>query len=327
MIPETFQTQPLLSEGQGQPSFDALSRCLLTLPDRPGMQLSVYYAPARHSPAVGTVLLVPGFLQPAYCWRKQILPLTEAGWNVLTWDPSWSLQGSWTESLGCWTAELATVLAASPFPAHLPVVLVGWSLGGVLVGELLRQSPRRPTIAGLVFVGTPLFLERLAEVFTGTGTDAPAPFDLSEPLTAQWLVRFTTGLTMNPPAFGEFERHLGGSCLALTRLLESVDEQRLSLASLLPPLPAVQARESIPWHDFRLPTLIIHGESDRLVPQMLAHQIARQLEDAGATVTLSLYPTGHAPFIEEPERFNRDLTVFLRQHCCHSSSTPIRLPV
>ncbi|GER84475.1 hypothetical protein KTAU_31110 [Thermogemmatispora aurantia] len=199
------------------------------------------------------------------------------------------------------------------------MVLVGWSLGGILVGELLRQSPRRQTIAGLVFVGTPLFLERLAEVFTGTGTDAPAPFDLSEPLT--WLVRFTTGLTMNPPVFGEFERHLGGSCLALTGLLESVDEQRLSLASLLPPLPAVQARESIPWHDFRLPTLIIHGESDRLVPQMLAHQIARQLEDAGATVTLSLYPTGHAAFIEEPKRFNTELVTFLQQRFLSSVLT------
>jgi non-heme chloroperoxidase len=313
MIPETFQTQPLLS-GE-QLSFDEISRIALALPDRPGGQLSVYYAPARHSPAVETVLLVPGFLQPAYCWRKQIGPLTEAGWNVLTWNPSWSLQGwgGWTESLGCWTAGLATVLAASPFSAHLPMVLVGWSLGGVLIGELLRQSPPRPTIAGLVFVGTPLFLEYLTEF---TKTDAPAPFDLSEPLTAQWLVRFTTGLTMHPLAFGEFERHLGGSCLALARLLESVDEQRLSLASLV--RPAVQARASIPWHHFRLPTLIIHGEYDRLVPPMLAHQIARQLEDAGATVTLSLYPTGHAPFIEEPARFHTELVTFLQERCLSS---------
>ncbi len=43
---------------------------------------------ARYSPVVGTALLVPGCLQLADCWRKQIFPLTEAGWNVLTWDPS-----------------------------------------------------------------------------------------------------------------------------------------------------------------------------------------------------------------------------------------------
>ncbi len=321
MIPENFHTQPLLS-GE-QPSFDELARFSLALPDRPAVQLPVYYAPAGHSPALGTVMLVPGFLQPAYCWRKQIGPLTET-WNVLTWDPSWSLQGGWTESLRHWTAELAAVLAASPFSAHLPVVLVGWSLGGMLVQEFLRrEAALRWNVAGLVLVGTSLPPTSSGEPFA----EDHFPLQLSEPLTARWLVQFTTLLSAQPLPPAEFERHLGGSCLALTRLLQSFGEQT-SLGSLLVQLApdSPESEPGLPLH--QLPTLIIHGEQDQLLPPMHAQRLAAWLERLGVPVTLSLYSTsGHAPFLEEPERFNRELTLFLQQHCCPSPrSAPTQLP-
>jgi non-heme chloroperoxidase len=60
----------------------------------------------------------------------------------------------------------------------------------------------------------------------------------------------------------------------------------------------------------RLPVLVSHGEKDRILATPMARYTAATVPGA----RLSLYPeSGHAPFWEEPARFNRELADFVRE--------------
>jgi pimeloyl-ACP methyl ester carboxylesterase len=60
----------------------------------------------------------------------------------------------------------------------------------------------------------------------------------------------------------------------------------------------------------KVPTLVIHGDKDPLVPPGNGRRLARKIPGA----TMYVYPNvGHLPIIEEAERFNRDVLAFLAQ--------------
>jgi pimeloyl-ACP methyl ester carboxylesterase len=60
----------------------------------------------------------------------------------------------------------------------------------------------------------------------------------------------------------------------------------------------------------KVPTLIIHGDKDPLVPIGNGRRLARKIPGA----KMYVYPnTGHLPIIEEARRFNRDVLAFLAQ--------------
>ena len=68
--------------------------------------------------------------------------------------------------------------------------------------------------------------------------------------------------------------------------------------------------------DVTLPTWIAHGDRDQSLRVALAEHHARLIPHA----ELSMYPdVGHAPFFEEPERFNRELFAFAER--CHELAT------
>jgi non-heme chloroperoxidase len=58
------------------------------------------------------------------------------------------------------------------------------------------------------------------------------------------------------------------------------------------------------------PVLMTHGLSDTVILPAMGHQILEQCRAS----TASWYPeTGHAPFLENPLRFNRELAEFARK--------------
>lgn len=57
-----------------------------------------------------------------------------------------------------------------------------------------------------------------------------------------------------------------------------------------------------------VPTLVVHGESDPLVPPQNGQHLAHNIKGA----KLIMYPnTGHIPIIEQAENYNRDVLAFL----------------
>ena len=58
-----------------------------------------------------------------------------------------------------------------------------------------------------------------------------------------------------------------------------------------------------------VPVLVTHGRQDQIVSPSMADHILRVCP----TATASWYDVvGHAPFIEDPERFNRELAELVR---------------
>ncbi len=71
--------------------------------------------------------------------------------------------------------------------------------------------------------------------------------------------------------------------------------------------------------EIRCPTLLVWGEKDMLVPVADADEFERRIPNARKVV---LEDTGHAPMIERPRAFNRELLEFLDEP---SSEAPPRL--
>lgn len=70
-----------------------------------------------------------------------------------------------------------------------------------------------------------------------------------------------------------------------------------------------------PWplvercHEIKQPTLIISGDTDRLVPVAYCQRLAQELPGA----RLEIWPTtGHLPHAEDAQRYNRTVSTFLR---------------
>jgi pimeloyl-ACP methyl ester carboxylesterase len=62
--------------------------------------------------------------------------------------------------------------------------------------------------------------------------------------------------------------------------------------------------------EIQIPTLVVHGESDPLIPVGNGHFLAQHIPHA----RLILYPnTGHIPIIERAEDYNRDVLTFLSE--------------
>lgn len=63
-------------------------------------------------------------------------------------------------------------------------------------------------------------------------------------------------------------------------------------------------------HDLRVPTLVVHGDADPLVPPDNGYHLAEQIPRAKLTVYTD---TGHIPIVERAEDFNRDVLEFINR--------------
>jgi pimeloyl-ACP methyl ester carboxylesterase len=96
--------------------------------------------------------------------------------------------------------------------------------------------------------------------------------------------------------------------------LEEV-EQSLSMLrehSYLKMLEASVAQDrAAPIEQIRVPTLIIAGDEDRVLPSALTREMTRRIP--GAELVM-MEGVGHFPNLEQPERFNEIVLPFLLRH-------------
>ena len=100
--------------------------------------------------------------------------LAEGGWRTHPWDSGWNL-GARADTVEKLRARLDSI------STDRPVLVVGWSLGGVFARELARQHPDR--VRAVVTLGSPFSGDpklnnvwRLYEWVAGHPVDAP-PID------------------------------------------------------------------------------------------------------------------------------------------------------
>lgn len=183
--------------------------------------------------------------------------------------------------------------------AQLPresCILVGWSLGGMLAIQLALQQ--HANVSGLVLVATtPRFCSALDWPY-GCSDDV---FDSFKQGVVQSSIK-ALGSYFSLMFLGDTLTRSEYNHLAR----EVVDRKYLprqeGLEKGLELLAMLDLRKDI--HRLKTPCLVIHGESDRIIPIGAGRFLAEALADA----ELVVFPNcGHAPFLTFPEKF--DLTL------------------
>jgi pimeloyl-[acyl-carrier protein] methyl ester esterase len=199
-----------------------------------------------------------------------------------------------TPTIPVWEAGwFADMLREMP---HKDCLLVGWSLGGMLLLEALSRLTD-PSPGGLVLVGVPAVFTRRPD------------YPWGQPPAMVRAMRRT--LTVNPqPVLAAF----ADQCLApgeaalvpQAREAFAAPADAASLAAGLDYLLTQDLRTLLPG----LPAgaVIIQGQEDRIVPPGQGRFLEEQLSGA----RLNLLPgAGHLPFLTQPAPFNRILETCL----------------
>ncbi|WP_238911472.1 alpha/beta fold hydrolase [Achromobacter xylosoxidans] len=246
-------------------------------------------------PAGPAIVFVHGLLGSRLSWEAQLSSPLLQRYRLIAYDLRGHGQSgkptapqAYTDGRR-WADDLAAVIAASG--ARQPV-LVGWSLGAAVTTNYLAAYGDGD-VAGAVYVGGVIELDasQIAphpEVYRGmASTDLKTHLDAERAFLA---LCFET-----QPDTATFERLLANAALASPGMQAAV------------PRMTIAARQGL--GSMRKPLWLIYGARDALVRAEPSLERARQLNPR---VRGSVYAaSGHAPFVEEAERFNRDLAAFV----------------
>jgi non-heme chloroperoxidase len=187
-----------------------------------------------------------------------------------------------------WGDDLKAVISAAGFEKP---PLVAWSIAGVVVLNYLHTYGGKDlsgvVLAGAIVGSKPEFLSSL-DLFPPLYSD-----DLGE--RSRGIVNFVHACYRKQPDQNDFELMLTYNAMvppvmqrAVQKMVAGVSEE--SLKSL------------------KRPVLIVQGEKDSLVTKSMALYAHGLLQNS----KVKMYSeSGHAPFYEEPARFNEDLRSFV----------------
>lgn len=179
-------------------------------------------------------------------------------------------------------------------------VLVGWSFGGrVILDYLASYGPA--AVAGINFVAAIIGEAREFygnKIGTIRGTIDPDPM-----ASIDGTRRFLHACFERQPEAGEFERMLAYSAMVPPAIRAKLLGLKLDAAELLASL--------------NVPVLFTHGTRDGIVALAMSHYGQKTVPEG----RISLYEgIGHSPFLEDTERFDRELADFVRS-CYAQPST------
>jgi 3-oxoadipate enol-lactonase len=241
------------------------------------------------------LVLIPGLGASRLSWWKQIDPLARS-FRVLAFDNR-DAGGSAPADAAYSIADLADDVAR--FMAAVgasPGFVAGWSMGSFIAQELAIRHPER--LARLILVagsaGGPTQTRAAPEIGVLLRRDE------TEPIEAR--VHRTYPLLAGP---GYMQQHPED----LERIVWSQAAQPMSHAGFLRQFAAIASWPGVGPRlpQVTVPTLVIHGDADPLVPYPNGQYIAGQIPGA----RLSTYArVGHLPPVEAPERFNEEVAAF-----------------
>ncbi|TDV42827.1 pimeloyl-ACP methyl ester carboxylesterase [Pseudomonas graminis] len=262
----------------------------VTAPD--GIKLAVQESGNPQGPAI---VFVHGLLGSRLNWEKQTSSPQLQRYRMITYDLRGHGLSDKPENTDAYTDgrryadDLAAVLKATG--AKKPV-LVGWSLGGVVMSNYLAAYGDAD-IGGIMYVDGVIELNAALitahpDVYAGLASE-----DLKTHLDA---VRTFLSLCFHTqPDAPTFERLLSNAAMASWPMTRVTPSMTVGVAEGLPKA--------------RVPVLMVYGEKDALVQVQPSITRARQLNPR---IQTKLYQhSGHAPFMEEAPRFNRDLAQFM----------------
>jgi 3-oxoadipate enol-lactonase len=239
------------------------------------------------------LLLLTGLGYATWSWQRQ-LPDWSRSFRCIAVDNRGT--GRSPKPPGPYSIEQLADDAAEALAGRRAHV-AGYSMGGYIAQTLALRHPQ--------------LVERLVLICTGTGGPAHVP---TPPETIATWEAFAD----RPPA--EFARASMPLSFAPGWTDAHPDEfERLLADRLEHPTPpecwraqydaCVRFVEQVtPLEELAAPTLVVHGDADRIVPHANGVELARRIPDARLE---TLPGAGHLLFLEQPERLNPMVASFL----------------
>jgi len=247
------------------------------------------------------ILFLHGLSQSHLCWASQYLSALAEEFRLVAYDlrghgmsQAPPEPGHYTDD-ALWADDLAAVI--DQLGLERPV-LVGWSYGGFIICDYLRAHGQ-DRIAAVDLVGAavklgpaafgtligPGFLDHFAGA---TAEDLPTNIQAIRALVRGWPVR--------PYPAEEVETLLCAAMTVPARIRASLAAREIDGDDVLGTLG--------------VPLLVSQGRADTVVlPAMAEHVLA-----TCPTAEPSWYQgVGHTPFLEDPDRFNRELAELTRR--------------
>jgi pimeloyl-ACP methyl ester carboxylesterase len=190
-----------------------------------------------------------------------------------------------------WAGDLAAVLDSLGRPA----VLVGWSYGGLVITDYLRERGT-DGVAGVVYVGA---VTELGRDRPG-GVVGPAWDGLMRPMMSEdpdeaipALTAFAARMTAHPLPGPDLQRYVGTMLQVPPRVRKALFKRDVDSADVLAAID--------------VPVLIAHGTADTVVAPASAEYAAGKI----STATVRWFEeVGHMPFVERRAEFNAALLEF-----------------
>lgn len=249
-------------------------------------------------PSGPPILFLHGFSQSLAAWDAQFRGALAARFRLIRMD----LRGhgasakpetpeSYTESER-WACDVAAVMQALGL---VQPILVGWSYGGYIIADYLRTFGSG-NVGGIVLVGGA----------TKKGVPAAKPFG-DPAMRPVWSAMFSDEWTELDAGLREFVRRCSATPVPPPLFEALVAANHRAPSYVRRALMARQLENDDVLAEIDRPVLIVHGSADAIVLAAAADHHAAVIPGA----QLVWYEgVGHSPFMEAPDRFDRDLEAF-----------------
>ncbi len=252
------------------------------------------------------VVLIHGYPLSGTSWEKQIPVLQEAGRRVITYDRRGfgrSSQPTTGYNYDTFAEDLHKVVT------HLKLrnfALVGFSMGGGEVARYIGKYGSKDVTHAVIIGGIPPYLLKTPD--NPEGVDGAVFEGIQKAVAADRYAFFT----------GFFKNFYNTDVLGGKRISEQAVLASWNVAASASPAASLACVPT--WHeDFRkdlaktdVPTLVIHGDSDRIVPLASAGQRTANLIKGARLVVIKQGP--HAVIWTHAEEVNAELVNFLNKN-------------
>jgi non-heme chloroperoxidase len=244
------------------------------------------------------ILLIHGWSQSQRCWSKQYESELKDDTRIVAFDlrghgmSDAPMQTDQYTDGDKWADDIAAVI--DELALDRPI-LVGWSYGGYIISDYLRRNGQGK-IAGINFVDAAVVLSPKAfGTFIGPGflENAPGACQDDLPTNIAAIRRFLRACIVKPISQDDFEEILAFNMVVNPKVRAAMVQRELDFASLL--------------EGITVPVLVTQGRLDTVVLPAMADYILKHCKTAEASWFDGV---GHAPFLEEPMRFNTELKHF-----------------
>ena len=247
------------------------------------------------------ILFVHGWSQNHLCWARQYeSPLAEE-FRLVAFDlrghgmSEAPLEREHYASGDLWADDLAAIIAALGLERP---VLVGWSYGAFAICDYVRRHGQANVgaiafVEGAVRLGEAAFGTLIGPGFLDHFADATSD-DL--PTSIRAMRSFVRTCLVKPVSAEELELAVCWNVVVPAAIRAHLGARQLDCDDVL--------------RSLERPLLVMHGRADTVVlPAMAEHVLA-----TCPTAEASWYDgVGHAPHLEEPARFNRELAELTRR--------------